>query len=306
MKFCRFEIEGFAHYGQLELRAAAPGAASSGDGFAHPIQPPAPVSESQGLSNEAHLTPWVTALLTHAPLAESALLARERKQQVERAMQHFEPIPLAALKLLTPVDPTKILCVGRNYLDHAQEMGNEAPQEPLIFFKPVSSLLAPGGVVLRPAASDRVDFEGELTVVIGKRTHRLSPDDDWRSVVLGYTLANDVTARDLQEKDDQWARAKGFDTFCPLGPWVSNEIDPHAGVTIETRVNGALRQKGTTRDFIFRIPELLVYITSVMTLEPGDIILTGTPAGIAPLAAGDEVAISVDGLGVLTNSVANE
>jgi 2-keto-4-pentenoate hydratase/2-oxohepta-3-ene-1,7-dioic acid hydratase in catechol pathway len=214
----------------------------------------------------------------------------------------FEPIPLSAAELLAPVTPSKIVCVGRNYRDHAKELGNEVPKEPLLFFKPPSSLLAPGGVVRMPSASMRVDYEGELALVIGSRVRKLAAHEDWRRVVRGYTLANDVTARDLQKKDGQWTRAKGFDTFCPVGPIVSDEVDPEAGLTIETRVNGELRQRGSTLDFIFVIPELLVYISAFMTLEPGDLVLTGTPAGVGPLAAGDLVEVTVPGLGVLANT----
>jgi 2-keto-4-pentenoate hydratase/2-oxohepta-3-ene-1,7-dioic acid hydratase in catechol pathway len=153
-----------------------------------------------------------------------------------------------------------------------------------------------------PAASSRVDYEGELALVIGSRASKLQPNSDWRSVIRGYTLANDVTARDLQKTDGQWTRAKGFDTFCPVGPIVSDELHPETGLTLETRVNGELRQHGSTLDFIFGIPELLVYITAAITLEPGDLLLTGTPAGIGPLAAGDKVEISIPGLGVLSNT----
>jgi 2-keto-4-pentenoate hydratase/2-oxohepta-3-ene-1,7-dioic acid hydratase in catechol pathway len=152
-----------------------------------------------------------------------------------------------------------------------------------------------------PAVSQRVDFEGELAFVVARRTSKLPADGDWRGVIRGYTLANDVTARDLQKKDGQWTRAKGFDTFCPVGPWVSDEIDPAAGLTLETRVNGEVRQHGSTSDFIFSIPELLAYITSAITLEPGDLVLTGTPSGVGPLQPGDRVEVSVPGLGVLSN-----
>jgi len=192
--------------------------------------------------------------------------------------------------------------VGRNYRDHVKEMGSELPTEPLLFLKPPSSLLAPGGIVRMPAASARVDYEGELALVIARRLHHLKPED-WRSAIRGYTLANDVTARDLQAKDDQWTRAKGFDTFCPVGPIVSDELDPAAGLTVETRVNGELRQRGSTLDFLFPIPTLLAHITSIMTLEPGDLILTGTPSGVGPLNAGDLVGVSIPGLGTLVNTV---
>jgi 2-keto-4-pentenoate hydratase/2-oxohepta-3-ene-1,7-dioic acid hydratase in catechol pathway len=213
----------------------------------------------------------------------------------------FEPLPLAEAELLPAVTPSKIVCVGRNYRDHVKELGNDLPAEPLLFFKPVSSLLNPEGVVVMPAVSSRVDFEGELALVIGRKVRNLK-EEDWRSAVRGYTLANDVTARDLQKTDDQWTRAKGFDTFCPVGPFVSDEIDPEVGVTIETRVNGELRQLGSTLDFIFPISKLLAYITSAMTLEAGDLVLTGTPAGVGPLKAGDRVEISIPGLGVLRNT----
>lgn len=215
----------------------------------------------------------------------------------------FEPLPMSQAVLLAPVNPSKIVCVGRNYRDHAKELGNEVPAEPLLFFKPPSSLLAPGGIVQMPQQAERVDFEGELALVIGTRASKIEAGD-WRSHVRGYTLANDVTARDLQKKDGQWTRAKGFDTFCPTGPLVSDEIDPAAGLVIETRVNGELKQHGSTSDFIFSIPDLLVYITAAITLEPGDLVLTGTPAGVGPLNAGDRVDVSMAGLGVLTNSFA--
>jgi 2-keto-4-pentenoate hydratase/2-oxohepta-3-ene-1,7-dioic acid hydratase in catechol pathway len=215
----------------------------------------------------------------------------------------FEPIPLNTADLLAPVTPSKIICVGRNYREHVKELGNEMPAEPLLFFKPPSSLQRPGGAVVLPAASERVDFEGELALVIGKRTRNLKPEDDWREVVRGFTLANDISARDLQKKDVQWARAKGFDTFCPVGPVVSDELDLDAGVTIETRVNGELRQQASTLDFIFPVPVLLRYISAAFTLEPGDLILTGTPSGVGPLKAGDRVEVSIAGLGVLTNTV---
>ena len=219
---------------------------------------------------------------------------------------NFEPVRISALSLLAPVAPSKIICVGRNYRDHAKELGNEVPTEPLLFFKPLSSLLAPGGVIQMPRVSERVDFEGELAVIIGKRARKLRRDEDLSAYIHGYTLANDVTARDLQKKDGQWTRAKGFDTFCPVGPLVETEFDLTAGLTIETRVNGEVRQHGSTLDFIFTLPVLLEYITAAMTLEPGDLLLTGTPAGVGPLAAGDVVEVSIPGLGRLLNPVEAE
>jgi 2-keto-4-pentenoate hydratase/2-oxohepta-3-ene-1,7-dioic acid hydratase in catechol pathway len=278
MKYCRFEFEGRAHYGAVEMRGGEL---------------------------------WIVDL-ADAPEEDTAFhLARALAAATERLVADvagfdFEPLPLSEAKLLAPVTPSKIICVGRNYRDHAKELGNEVPTEPLLFWKPPSSLLAPGDVVRMPAAAERVDYEGELALVIGKRASKLKSGDDWRGFVRGYTLANDVTARDLQKKDGQWTRAKGFDTFCPVGPLVSDEVDPAAGLTIETRQNGEVRQHGSTRDFIFAIPELLAYITAAITLEPGDLVLTGTPAGVGPVKAGDRVDVAMDGLGVLTNTFATE
>jgi 2-keto-4-pentenoate hydratase/2-oxohepta-3-ene-1,7-dioic acid hydratase in catechol pathway len=218
----------------------------------------------------------------------------------------FTAMPLSELALLPPVAPSKIICVGRNYRDHAKELGNEVPAEPLLFFKPPSSLLAPGGMILMPGVSERVDFEGELAVVIGRRARRVKASEDISAYIHGFTVANDVTARDLQKKDGQWTRAKGFDTFCPVGPVVETEFNISGGVTVETRVNGELRQSGSTADLIFTLPVLLEYITAAMTLEPGDLLLTGTPAGVGPLKAGDLVEVSVPGLGRLSNPVAGD
>jgi 2-keto-4-pentenoate hydratase/2-oxohepta-3-ene-1,7-dioic acid hydratase in catechol pathway len=271
MKYCRFLLDNQPHYGAVKDRA--------GELWIFDL---AQAPEEDLAFHLAH---------SHAaaPSLDFASLA-------------FEPLPLSSAHLLAPVTPSKIVCVGRNYRDHVKELGNELPTEPLLFFKPPSSLLAPGGIVRMPAASSRVDYEGELALVIGSRASKLQPNSDWRSVIRGYTLANDVTARDLQKTDGQWTRAKGFDTFCPVGPIVSDELHPETGLTLETRVNGELRQHGSTLDFIFGIPELLVYITAAITLEPGDLLLTGTPAGIGPLAAGDKVEISIPGLGVLSNT----
>jgi len=224
--------------------------------------------------------------------------------------RRIEAIPLDEAALLVPVRPTKIVCMGRNYREHAAELGHEVPKEPLIFLKVTSSLLAPGGVVRRPKISERVDYEGELGVVIGKTCYRPAADEDIRQYILGYTGVNDVTARDLQNKDGQWARAKGFDTFCPVGPLVTDEIDPcfgvGAGVGVETRVNGAVRQQGNTRDFIFPLDVVIRYIAQAMTLFPGDLIPTGTPSGVGPVVAGDVMEISVEGVGTLRNPVVDE
>jgi 2-keto-4-pentenoate hydratase/2-oxohepta-3-ene-1,7-dioic acid hydratase in catechol pathway len=200
--------------------------------------------------------------------------------------------------------PSKIVCVGRNYSEHAKELGNEVPSEPLIFLKPPTTIIGPGEKIARPRQlSQHVDFEGELAIVIAKPCRALRPGDEVRPYILGYTCANDVTARDLQKKDGQWTRAKGFDTFCPVGPIVTDEIDPWKGVRIETRVNGQIKQSESTKDFIFPIDVVLRFISQVMTLLPGDIVLTGTPAGIGPLVAGDEVAVSIEGIGFLKNPV---
>jgi 2-keto-4-pentenoate hydratase/2-oxohepta-3-ene-1,7-dioic acid hydratase in catechol pathway len=271
MKYCRFLLENQPHYGVVEDR---------GGEF------------------------WIVDLAS-APQDDRAFHlahARGAAPRLDSASLAFEPVPLRSADLLPPVTPSKILCVGRNYRDHAKELGNEVPAEPLLFFKPPSSLLKPGGVVRMPAAAERVDFEGELALVIGKWVSKLAVDADWRGVVRGYTIANDVTARDLQKKDGQWTRAKGFDTFCPVGPVVSDEVDPEAGLTVETRVNGELRQQGSTLDFIFSVPTLLSYISAAITLEPGDLILTGTPAGVGPVKRGDVVQVSIAGLGVLENT----
>jgi 2-keto-4-pentenoate hydratase/2-oxohepta-3-ene-1,7-dioic acid hydratase in catechol pathway len=217
--------------------------------------------------------------------------------------KRMDHLALEQVTLLPPVRPSKIVCVGRNYRDHAAELGNEVPAEPLIFLKPPSSLLAPGGQVRRPAVADRVDYEGELGVVIAKNCYQLAADEDVRPYILGYICVNDVTARDLQKKDGQWTRAKGFDTFCPVGPLVTNEIDPWAGIDVETRVNGTVRQRGNTRDFIFPLDVVIRYISQCMTLVPGDLIPTGTPQGVGPVAAGDIMEVTIQGIGTLKNPV---
>jgi 2-keto-4-pentenoate hydratase/2-oxohepta-3-ene-1,7-dioic acid hydratase in catechol pathway len=215
-------------------------------------------------------------------------------------------IALEEATLLAPVLPSKIVCVGRNYREHAAELGNEIPVEPLIFFKPPSSLLDPGSQIRRPKVSQRTDYEGELGVIIGRRCHKLQAEEDVRPYILGYTCVNDFTARDLQNKDSQWTRAKGFDTFCPVGPVVTDEIDPWAGIGVETRVNGELRQQGNTRDFIFPLDVMVRYIAEVMTLLPGDLIATGTPKGVGPVVSGDVIDVSVEGVGTLRSTVVDE
>ena len=213
-----------------------------------------------------------------------------------------ERIPLADVKLLAPVIPrSKVVAVGRNYREHAAELGNEAPAEPLLFLKPNTSVVGPGDTIVRPQQSSRVDFEGELAVVIGSIAKNVS-EADAASVVFGYTVANDVTARDMQEKDGQWARAKGFDTFCPLGPVIETEFEV-ASQGIETRVNGEVRQSGRLDEMVHSVASVIAYASAVFTLLPGDVILTGTPAGVGPIVAGDTVEVTVEGIGTLSNPV---
>ena len=213
-----------------------------------------------------------------------------------------ERIPLADAKLLAPVIPrSKVVAVGRNYREHAAELGNEAPSEPLLFLKPNTSVIGPGDTIVRPSQSSRVDFEGELAIVIGSIAKNV-PEADAASVVFGYTVANDVTARDLQEKDGQWARAKGFDTFCPLGPVIETEFEV-ASQGIETRVNGEVRQSGRLDEMVHSVASVIAYASAVFTLLPGDVILTGTPAGVGPIVAGDTVEVTVEGIGTLSNPV---
>ena len=210
-------------------------------------------------------------------------------------------LPLSTVRLLAPVLPAKIIGIGKNYAEHAEEMGSEPPSEPLAFLKPSTSVIGPREQIKIPEQSQRVDYEGELAVVIGRMCRHVAADDA-SDVILGYTCGNDVTARDLQERDNQWARAKGFDTFCPLGPWIQTEFDPSAA-RIETSVNGELRQQGSGADLIFSVGKLVEWVSSIMTLLPGDVILTGTPAGIGQLNDGDHVKVEIAGIGSLDNEV---
>lgn len=217
----------------------------------------------------------------------------------------FEPegrvLPLADVRLVAPVLPSKVIAVGKNYADHAREMGSEVPAAPMIFLKPSTSVIGPGDPITLPWQSEQVEHEAELAVVIG-RLCRDVPEDRVSEVVLGYTCANDVTARDLQRTDGQWGRAKGFDSFCPLGPWIETSVDLD-DADISCLVNGEVRQGGSTGDMVRDVVELVSWISSVMTLLPGDVILTGTPAGVGPIVAGDTVSVSIDGIGTLTNPV---
>ncbi len=266
MKYCRFQRNGQAQYGLVEPFAG------------HDV---------------------ITRLLVTPP--------EEAGGDVESLhTRRIDQIAFGDAQLLPPMRPSKIVCVGRNYREHAAELGHELPQEPLLFFKPPSALLSPGGTVLRPKISQRVDYEGELGVVMGKTCYQPAAEEDVRTYILGYTCVNDVTARDLQNKDGQWARAKGFDTSCPVGPLVTDEIDPWTGIGVETRVNGAVRQQGNTHDFIFALDVIIRHIAQVMTLFPGDLIATGTPAGVGPVVAGDVVEVSVEGVGTLRNVIADQ
>ncbi len=209
--------------------------------------------------------------------------------------------PLASVRLLAPIIPSKILCVGKNYADHAQEMGGDVPAEPLIFSKPATAVVGPDDDIRLPQLSQDVHHEAELAVVIGRLTRNVAVQDALHAVI-GYTCANDVTARDLQASDGQWTRAKGFDTFCPLGPWIDTDVDPSDGLAVQCSVNGELRQQGSTRDLVFDVAQLVSYCAAFATLLPGDVILTGTPAGVGPIHDGDTVTVAVEGIGALTNT----
>jgi 2-keto-4-pentenoate hydratase/2-oxohepta-3-ene-1,7-dioic acid hydratase in catechol pathway len=211
---------------------------------------------------------------------------------------------LTEVRLLAPCRPTKILAVGLNYRTHAAEAGYDVPSEPLVFSKPPSSVIGPLEPIVYPVLSQQVDYEGELAVVIGQRARNV-PSQKAADFVLGYTCGNDVTARDLQRRDDQWTRAKGFDTFCPLGPCIVTDLDP-AHLAVRTRVNGEIRQNGSTADMVFGVAELIATISQVMTLEPGDVILTGTPSGVGPLQPGDVVEVEIEGIGTLRNPVVSQ
>ena len=210
-------------------------------------------------------------------------------------------LPLSGVRLLPPILPSKIVAIGKNYADHAREMGGEPPAEPVMFLKPSTSVIGPAAPIVYPTLSQQVDFEGELAVVIG-RLCRDVPVEKATDVVLGYTCANDVTARDLQRSDGQWSRAKGFDTFCPLGPWIDTEVDP-SDLAITTTVNGETKQDARTSLLLHDVGELVAFASAVMTLLPGDVILTGTPAGVGPVVPGDEISVTIEGIGTLTNSV---
>jgi 2-keto-4-pentenoate hydratase/2-oxohepta-3-ene-1,7-dioic acid hydratase in catechol pathway len=212
-------------------------------------------------------------------------------------------VPISHVALLPPVEPTKIVAVGRNYLAHSRELGNPVPKEPLLFLKPPSAVIGPNGVISYPEMSGRVDYEGELAVIIRRKAQRLSDETKVEEFILGYTCFNDITARDLQFKDIQFTRAKSFDTFASMGPCIATGLDP-AGLRIKTFLNGKLRQSASTRAMLFPVPFLIRYVSRIMTLYPGDIITTGTPEGVGPMVPGDRVDVQIEGIGILSNTVA--
>ena len=242
-----------------------------------------------------------------------AVVDGETVRHLQRSPFDGEVLPqeplgeLREMKLLPPTRPTKIVCVGRNYRAHAAEHGAEVPTEPLLFLKPPSSVIGHRENIRLPALSDHVEHEAELALVIGRRCRRVAADDAWENV-FGVTCANDVTARDLQRSDSQWTRGKGFDTFCPIGPWIETGLtrEDVGGLGICCRVNGEKRQESNTASMVFSPSQLISYITQVMTLDPGDLILTGTPSGVSPLKTGDEVEVEIDRIGTLRNPVADD
>ncbi|HXJ63804.1 MAG TPA: fumarylacetoacetate hydrolase family protein [Actinomycetota bacterium] len=219
----------------------------------------------------------------------------------EQPVPTGDEIPVDDVRLLAPVLPSKVVAVGRNYADHAKEMGEDVPEVPLTFLKPSTSVIGPGDPIVYPPISERLDYEGELAVVVGRLAHRLTPEDAARAI-LGYTCANDATLRDLQSRDGQWTRAKGFDTSCPLGPWIETELDPD-DLELTTRLNREVRQHARTSDLTYGPAGLIAFISQFMTLLPGDVVLTGTPAGIGPMQPGDRVEVEIEGIGILANQV---
>ncbi|MGM0465113.1 MAG: fumarylacetoacetate hydrolase family protein [Acidobacteriota bacterium] len=227
------------------------------------------------------------------PLQRSVLgNLREKKQK----------IPIGDVIILPPVLPTKIVGIGRNYKEHADERGQRVPERPLIFLKPPSAVIGTNDIIIYPDDTKRLDYEGELALVVGKKVWKLEKDAPVKDFILGYTCLNDVTARDLQDKDGQWTRAKSFDTFAPIGPCIAMDLDP-SRLKVKTFLNGKLRQSGNTANMIFPVPELIRYVSQIMTLMPGDIITTGTPSGVGPMFPGDRVDVQIDGIGTLSNTV---
>lgn len=232
---------------------------------------------------------------------EGGVLYRLQGNPFEGIVKTNQQYALNEVRLLAPTMPSKVVCLGKNYYDHAKEMGDEPPETPLIFLKPSTSVINPGDGICYPPDCKRLDYEAELAIVIGKRCKDVSREN-YRDVIFGYTCLNDVTARDLQKSDEQWTRGKGFDTFCPIGPWIETELDPN-NVHVEARLNGKVCQSASTSILIHPIDKLIWFISRIMTLLPGDIIATGTPAGIGPMQLGDTIEIEVEGIGILSNYV---
>jgi 2-keto-4-pentenoate hydratase/2-oxohepta-3-ene-1,7-dioic acid hydratase in catechol pathway len=302
MRIARFSHNGEVSYGLVlsaePPAAQAPGTATgsgAGNGSATVAEPAGPAGAA-GPAGGGPMAEDGDQLMV-AQLAGHPFGGRE--EDIKLTGLRF---PLADVRLLAPILPSKVVCIGKNYADHAREMGGEAPEEPVIFLKPSTAVCGPGDPIFRPTnLSERVDFEGELAVVIG-RLCRQVPADRAAEVIFGYTCANDVTARDLQARDGQWTRAKGFDTFCPLGPWIETDADP-ADLELSTRLNGEIKQNSRTSLLLHGVHALVTYVSQVMTLLPGDVLLTGTPAGIGPMDKGDEVSVTIEGIGTLSNPV---
>ncbi len=279
MRIARFAVGDEVRYGVVEGDPAGPAGSRNGTGTD---------ADADADASPSGLTVAEMSGHPFGPAAEVALTGAR--------------YPVADVRLLAPVLPSKIVAIGRNYLEHARELGNEPPAEPLIFLKPSTAVIGPADAIVRPdRLSQRVDFEGELAIVFG-RLCRDVPPGRVPEVIFGYTCANDVTARDLQASDGQWARAKGFDTFCPLGPWIETDLDV-TDVRLTTTVNDEVKQDSSTSLLIHDIATLVSYVTAVMTILPGDVLLTGTPAGVGPLVAGDTVSVAIEGIGTLTNRV---
>jgi 2-keto-4-pentenoate hydratase/2-oxohepta-3-ene-1,7-dioic acid hydratase in catechol pathway len=233
---------------------------------------------------------------------DGELVSLFQSNPLESMQLSGESVALAEVQLLAPVIPSKIICIGMNYAAHAAEISQDVPDEPLMFFKPVSSIIGPGENIVLPSQSDQVELEVELAIVIGKKAKNISKSDA-KSHIFGYTIGNDITARDIQFSDLQWARSKGFDTFCPLGPWIETDFDP-TGKSLDSRVHGEPRQHAMTKDMIFDVETIVSFVSENLTLFPGDVILSGSPAGISRISHGDEIECEIAGIGVLRNQVA--
>jgi 2-keto-4-pentenoate hydratase/2-oxohepta-3-ene-1,7-dioic acid hydratase in catechol pathway len=301
MRIARFWHDGQISYGLvLGTEAAASEAPGGANGSARPNGP----GSGNGSANSSAASGSLGAPDHQGQELMVAQLAGHPFGQAEDIKLTGVRFPLADIRLLAPILPSKVICVGKNYADHAREMGGEPPEEPVIFLKPSTAVSGPRDPILRPARlSDRVDYEGELAVVIGRLCQQVTADRV-AECIFGYTCGNDVTARDLQARDGQWTRAKGFDTFCPIGPWIETDVDP-ADLQVTTRLNGEIKQNSRTSLLIHDVQSLVMFVSQVMTLLPGDVLLTGTPAGVGPMDKGDEVSVTIEGIGTLGNPVAD-